>query len=279
MNYRHIFHAGNFADVFKHALLALLVQALTRKDAPFCYLDTHAGIGRYDLHHPSAAKTGEFRLGIGRLWEEGEPPLELAPYLDAVRALNGDARLRFYPGSPRIARHFLRPHDRMVLLERHPDEVEVLKNEFAGDRQVVVHCQDGYAGLKAFLPPKERRGLVLIDPPYEARDELDQVIAGLKVGYERWPGGTFAVWYPVKDRASIERFRRRLVATGIRKMLDAELIIHPTDTAFRLNGCGLVVINPPWQLDAAFERLLPALLARLRQDGPGAAGVSWLVPE
>jgi 23S rRNA (adenine2030-N6)-methyltransferase len=279
VNYRHAFHAGNFADVFKHAILALLLKALHKKDTPFCYLDTHAGAGRYDLKHAAARKTGEYQQGIARLWAETALPAELTDYLAAVRAVNRGEALRFYPGSPRIARFFLRPQDRMVLLEQHPEEAAALKQEFAGDRQVVVHEQDGYQGLKAYLPPPERRGLVLIDPPYEAPDEFDRVVSGLRTAWGRWPTGVYAVWYPLKDRAPVAHFHRRLAAGGIPKILVAELGLYPEAPAFRLNGCGMVLVNPPWQLDDILRQLLPWLKDRLGQDLAGQVTVNWLVPE
>jgi 23S rRNA (adenine2030-N6)-methyltransferase len=278
MNYRHIFHAGNFADVFKHVVLSLLLKSLHRKDTPFCYLDTHAGAGRYDLSSAAAQKTGEYRDGIKRLLNS-QPIPELTDYLAAVRALNDGDTLRYYPGSPRIARFFLRPQDRAVLLELQPEECTQLQAEFAGDRQVIVQGQDGYAGLKAFLPPKERRGLVLIDPPYESDQEFDQVIEGLRLAHARWDSGMLALWYPVKSRPPVERLHRRLVATGIRKILLAEFSPYPEDTAFRLNGCGMVVINPPWKLDETLHSLLPTLLEVLRQHPAGRVTTSWLVPE
>lgn len=278
MNYRHIFHAGNFADVFKHVVLSLLLKSLHRKDTPFCYLDTHAGAGRYDLSSAAAQKTGEYRDGIRRLWS-GQAPPAVADYLAAVRALNDADTLRWYPGSPRLARFFLRPQDRAVLLERLPQECVQLEEEFAGDRQVLVRCQDGYAGLKAFLPPKEKRGLVLIDPPYESEREFEQAVDGLRLAHARWDSGLYALWYPVKNRAPVERLHRRLVASGMRKILLAEFSPWPEDTAFRLNGCGMVVINPPWKLDETLHALLPALLEVLRQHPAGRAMTSWLVPE
>jgi len=279
MNYRHAFHAGNFADVFKHAVLAAALKALHKKDAPLCYLDTHAGVGRYDLKHEAAQKTGEYQQGIARLWNDAASPEPLSEYLAAVRAVNRGSTLRFYPGSPRIARHFLRPQDRMVLLEKHPEEAARLMHEFAGDRQVMVHAQGGYQGLRAHLPPRERRGLVLIDPPYEAADEFERVIAGLESAHERWASGIYAVWYPIKDRPAIERFHGRLRASGMQKILAAEFLLFPEDTAFRMNGCGMVLINPPWRLEESLRALLPQLHARLTQGPGGRWSVFWLVPE
>lgn len=283
MNYRHIFHAGNFADVFKHAVLSLLLKSLHKKDTPFCYLDTHAGTGRYNLDSEAAGRTGEFREGIHRLWKSRAEFPELADYFSAISAMNpdmsADSLPRVYPGSPRLARSFLRPRDRMVLLELQPDECAQLKGEFSGDRQVHVYPQDGYAGLKAFLPPKERRGLVLLDPPYEAADEYEQVVRGLRSACERWATGVYVLWYPIKDRPPLERFYRALVGTGIRKMLLAELCVYPEDSTFRLSGCGMILVNPPWQLDEMLQGLVPRLFEVLRQDNAGRAEVSWLVPE
>lgn len=278
MNYRHVFHAGNFADVFKHVVLSLLLKSLHRKDTPFCYLDTHAGAGRYDLTSEAAQKTGEYRDGIQRLWDS-EPLSDVADYLAAVRAINASGRLHYYPGSPAIARFFLRPQDRMVLLELQADECMALQAGFAGDRQVVVQRQDGYAGLKAYLPPMEKRGLVLLDPPYESNREFEQIVAGLRVAHDRWASGIYAIWYPIKDRPPVERFHRALAATGIRKMLLAEFCPFPEDSGFRLNGCGMVVINPPWKLEETLRRLLPELLDALRQHPAARTALSWLVPE
>ncbi len=278
MNYRHIFHAGNFADVFKHVVLSLLLKSLHRKDAPFCYLDTHAGAGRYDLSSAAAQKTGEYRDGIKCLWNNSPIP-ELADYLAAVHALNDGDSLRYYPGSPRVARFFLRPQDRAVLLELQPEECSQLKSEFAGDPQVTVQGQDGYGGLKAYLPPSVRRGLVLIDPPYESDREFEQVIEGLRNAHARWDSGMYALWYPIKSRPPVERFHRMLVATGIRKILLLELSPYPEDLAFRLNGCGMVVINPPWKLDEALQSVLPVLLEQMRQHPAGHFTLTWLAPE
>jgi 23S rRNA (adenine2030-N6)-methyltransferase len=298
MNYRHVFHAGNFADVFKHAVLALLLQSLAAKGKPFVYLETHAGSGRYDLESEAARKTGEARAGIGRLWPQRENFPELAEYFSAVAALNRTNALRFYPGSPKLARTLLRAQDRMALFELMPEECARLRDEFARDDNVQVFCQDGYGGLKAQLPPRERRGLVLIDPPYEAATgpslvrgprlspiaeaggEFTQAFEALKLAHARWATGIFALWYPVKERAPAARLHRRLTASGIRKILCAELMLYPEDTAFRLNGSGMIVVNPPWKLDETLRDLLPRLLRAL-QDGEhtGRAGVSWLVPE
>ena len=286
MNYRHVYHAGNFADVVKHAVLALLLERLGDKPAPYCVLDSHAGIGRYDLASEPSLRTGEAAAGIGRLFAAlaagEEAPPELAAYLAAVTAFNGGlpgAGLRWYPGSPRLARALMRPGDRLVLAEAHPEDSRALKREFAGDAQVQVHHRDGYEALGAFLPPPERRGLVLIDPPYEEPDEAERLVAGLAGAHRRWPTGVFALWYPIKERPWVWRLHEALAATGIRRQLAAELTIHSEDDWRRLNGCGMIVINPPWRLDGALSALLPRLHRALAASAGGGWKVDWLVPE
>lgn len=282
MNYRHAYHAGNAADVFKHAVLAMLIGHLKAKPAPFRVLDTHAGIGRYDLRAEAALKTGEWLAGIGRLAAADGLPPEIAPYLDAVRALNpgppdGDGP-RWYPGSPRLVRHLLRPDDRLSAVELHPEDARALKAEFAGDRQVAVHRMDGYLALKAHLPPPERRGLVLIDPPFEATDEFDRLAKGLALAQRRWPGGIKALWYPIKERAAVWRFQDAVERSGVPKVLVAEMTTRPEDTHTRLNGSGMLIANPPWRLDETLREVLPAL-HRALGTGEGGARVEWLVPE
>lgn len=279
LSYRHAYHAGNHGDILKHSVLALLLQALTRKDTPFCYLETHAGVGCYDLRAPEAQKTAEWRDGIARLWQRDDVPAQAAPYLAAVRALNPDGRLRYYPGSPRLARHFLRGQDRMVLCELHGSDVPLLRQEFSGDRQVAVRHQDGYQGLKAFLPPQEKRGLVLIDPSYEVKSEFDRVTTALGHTHARWPTGLYALWYPILNRPSIERLHRRMKESGIRKQLYVELCIAPDDGPAGLHGSGMLLINPPWQLDEQLEALLPWLHQCLDGHGFGRWSVDWLVGE
>lgn len=278
LSYRHAFHAGNFADVVKHAVLGLLAQALAKKDTPFCYLDTHSGIGRYDLHSAAAEKTGEYKNGIARLWQREDVPPSLVPYLAAVRALNPDGALRFYPGSPRVVRHLLRAQDRMVLMELHTNDYPTLKDEFARDAQVAVHHRDGYEGLNAFVPPKEKRGLVLIDPSYEVKSEFDAVVTALREAHTRWPTGMYALWYPVLDRPSVARLERKLQQSGIRKILVAELCVRPDTHPFGLNGCGMIVINPPWHFDEQLRAVMPWLHTVLAEN-QGSERVEWIVPE
>jgi 23S rRNA (adenine2030-N6)-methyltransferase len=289
MNYRHLYHAGNVGDVVKHAVLALLLEHLARKPTPFFVLDSHAGIGRYDLTAEAARRTGEAAGGIGRvlaaLAGQAPPPM-LASYLGVVAALNPDAEagletdapLRWYPGSPRLARGLMRPGDRLVLAELHPEDAALLKREFAGDPQTAVHHQDGWQALKAHLPPRERRGVVLIDPPYEAADEAERLVAGLVTAHQRWPTGCYAVWYPIKERSWVWRLHEAVAATAIPRILVAELTHHPEHLWQRLIGSGLMLINPPWQLDAALEQLLPWLHRAFASEA-GGARVSWLTAE
>lgn len=278
MNYRHGYHAGNFADVFKHLILVHLLQALRRKEKGFAYIETHAGAGRYDLRADEAGDTEEFRDGVARLWGHG-PPAGTEAYLAAVRAMNAGRRLRYYPGSPRIARFFLRPQDRMRLAERAPAVYARLQAEFAGDRHVLAHCGDGYTLLKAWLPPPERRGLVLIDPPYERNDEWARLHEGLRLALKRWAQGIYAVWYPLKAGTPVERFKAQLVQAGLRKILSTELTLWPADSPFRLNGCGMLIVNPPWRLDSELRSALEPLAIRLKQGPTAAARVQWLAPE
>jgi 23S rRNA (adenine2030-N6)-methyltransferase len=206
-------------------------------------------------------------------------PAELTPYVDAVRALNTpDDPLHWYPGSPRLARSLMRPQDRLVLAELHPDDVIDLQREFERDRNTSVLHQDGYRTLKAHVPPRERRGIVLIDPPFEVTDEFERLTVALAAAHARWATGIFAIWYPIKERATIWRFHDALERTGIRKILNAELLIHAEDNHLRLNGCGMIIVNPPWQLDQTLEAVLPSLHDALEARA-GGTKVEWIVLE
>ena len=266
MNYRHAFHAGNFADCVKHALLVWLLGAMARKPRPFFVLDTHAGAGEAVLDAGPAARTGEWRGGIGRLRDD--PPEVLAPYLDLVRPAFAAVPSR-YPGSPRLIRALLRPGDRLAACELHPEDAAALRRAFRGDRQVQVHQRDGWEALGALLPPPERRGLILIDPPYEAADEFDRLTAALVAAHGRFPSGVFAAWYPIKHRAPVRRFLTAMQESGLRDIVAAELWLRaPLDPA-RLNGCGLLVVNPPYRFAEEVAPILDALLDRLGERGTG----------
>jgi 23S rRNA (adenine2030-N6)-methyltransferase len=279
MNYRHIYHAGNFADVLKHAVLCLLIRYMQKKDKAFRVLDTHAGTGLYDLSSEEAQKTGEWRDGIGRLLSADLAPEVtqlLAPYLDAVREMNPDGAINLYPGSPKLARLLFRPQDRLAAMELHPDDFGRLWRLFEGDYQVRVTELDGWLSLGAHLPPKEKRGLVLIDPPFEIDGEYERLAKGLATAYRRFPGGTYCLWYPIKKGAPIRQFHEDLQALEIPKMLCAELLVRSDRETTGLSGSGLIVVNPPFTLKADLHRLLPVLKEVLAQDRYASQRSFWL---
>jgi 23S rRNA (adenine2030-N6)-methyltransferase len=256
MNYRHAYHAGNPADVVKHAVLALVIDYLLRKETAIRVIDTHAGLGRYDLTSDAAERTGEWVEGIGRLWGRDLPePLEAfaGPYLDVVARLNPDGRLRFYPGSPEIARLMTRPIDGITLCELHPEDGYSLASLYAREKRIKVIERDGWLAPKAFLPPKERRGLILIDPPFEQPGDYERLVEALENGYRRWAGGTFLLWYPVKDPTALKRFHRAIADLAIPKCLTVEATWRVVD-GLRLSGAGLVTVNAPYMLGEVCRR-------------------------
>ncbi|TIN32711.1 23S rRNA (adenine(2030)-N(6))-methyltransferase RlmJ [Mesorhizobium sp.] len=282
MNYRHAYHAGNFADVVKHAVLSRLVEHLKQKDKAFRAIDTHAGIGRYDLASVEAGKTGEWQGGIGRVSEAALEPRTAAllqPYLEAVRLENPDGGLRRYPGSPLIVRHLLRKQDRLTAIELHSEDAARLKAVFAGDIQTRVIELDGWLALGAHLPPKEKRGLVLVDPPFEEEGEFQRLVENLRRAHRRWPGGIYALWYPIKDRKAVAAFRAALKETGIPKLLDIGFEIRPASSEPSLDGSGLVVVNPPFTLEAELRLMLPALHGVLAVEQPSRWTIEWLAGE
>lgn len=279
MNYRHIYHAGNFADVLKHAVLARIVTYMKQKDKAFRLLDTHAGIGLYDLASDEAQKTGEWQQGIGRLMDAQMPAHVaelLSPYLDCVRELNPNGGVTQYPGSPKLARMLFRPQDRLSAMELHPADHETLHMLFDGDYQSRITLLDGWLALGGHLPPKEKRGVVLVDPPFEIEGEFDRLVEGLKQGYRRFSTGTFCLWYPLKKGAPIADFHEKLKALEITKMLCAELSVRSDRETTGLTGSGLIIVNPPFTLKADLERLLPFLKERLAQDRFASARSFWL---
>ncbi len=289
MNYRHQFHAGNFADVMKHVLLLQLVRGLQRKEKGFLYLDTHAGRGRYDLSEAargdSLARTPEHPDGIGRLVGAQTLLAPLADYVALVRAFDGSAHaatadgLRFYPGSPWIVQAVARPQDRLALCEKHPGEAEELRIEFGRQRRVSVHEMDGYQAMRAMLPPPEKRALVLIDPPFEAQDEFRQVLAAMDEGLRRLPAATIAVWYPITARARVDEFLDAWVTARPPPTFTAELTVAGEDAPLKLKGCGLLVVNPPWQMDTEIIPILDVLAGMLAQAPGGLGRLRWLVNE
>ena len=280
MNYRHAYHAGNFADVVKHAVLARNVAHLKEKPAAFRVIDTHAGAGLYDLAGPEASRTGEWREGIGKLAAAKLDPAVrdlLVPYLDAIETLNAGT-LKVYPGSPVLLQQWLRPQDRLIACEKEPAAARVLAGRLRGDRRTKAVTIDGYTALNAYVPPKERRGLVLVDPPFEQPDEFDILERGLSAAHRKWPIGIYALWYPVKDARETDRFSRRLPRLGIARMLQAELVLPAREG---LRGSGLILVNPPWRLENEIAVLLPALLGVLGGAGTirGRTLIRWLTPE
>ncbi|WP_407976275.1 23S rRNA (adenine(2030)-N(6))-methyltransferase RlmJ [Brucella pseudogrignonensis] len=286
MNYRHAYHAGNFADVVKHVILSRIVEYLKRKDQAFRVIDTHAGIGLYDLRGTEAGKTSEWTGGISRVFdavEKGEIPAAaielLQPYLDVVRAVNNGKELRHYPGSPLLTRHLLRKQDRLSALELHPQDAKRLAKLFDGDYQARVIELDGWLSLGAHMPPKEKRGLVLVDPPFEIEGEFDRLVDGLVKAYKRFPGGTYALWYPVKDRKETERFSKRLRETEIPKIMRIELAIRSPSLEPRLDGTGMIVVNPPYTLESEMQTLLPCLTKLLSEEKGSNFSIQWIRSE
>jgi 23S rRNA (adenine2030-N6)-methyltransferase len=276
MNYRHAFHAGNFADVHKHAVLARLLLHLRLKPAAFRVIDTHAGAGRYDLLGPEPSRGGEWREGIARIWRAGEGTAHdlLAPYLEAVAALNHDGELRVYPGSPLIVAKLLRRHDRLIACELEPRAAAALAAALRGDPRAKALATDGWTALGAYVPPKERRGLVLIDPPFEEAQDFMRLSAALAGAHRKWPTGIYMLWYPIKERAAPDRLTRRLQQLPVPKVLRCELSLGPPRADAGLLGSGLIVVNPPFTLEGELRRLMPALAAIL---SPKAAWrLDWL---
>jgi len=272
MNYRHAYHAGNHGDVLKHAILAASIEKLHEKPTPIFLLDTHAGIGAYDLTGVEAGKTEEWRAGIGPLLA-AEPPA-LAAYCELVKSFNPPGELINYPGSPAIAAAMMHGGDRLVLSELHPDDAETLRRWAHGRPGISVHRRDAYESIKAFLPPREGRGLIIVDPPYEVTDEYERLAKAVVSGHRRWPGGRWMIWHPVKDRAPVWRLMETLLSGGVEKMLAAELLIRPAD-GVSLAGSGLILVNPPFGLEAWLAEALPQLQAVLAPQH-GSHALRWL---
>jgi 23S rRNA (adenine2030-N6)-methyltransferase len=280
MNYRHAFHAGNFADVVKHAVLARALVHLRGKPAAFRVIDTHAGAGLYDLAGAEASRSLEWRAGIERLLStsmSANARALLAPYLDVVTGLNKAGTLRTYPGSPAIARAFLRSQDRLIACELEPKAAAALARNLAGDRRIKTIAIDGWTALNAYVPPPERRGLVLVDPPFEVADDFTRLARAIEGATRKWAGGTFLLWHPIKSRQDPDTLARRLARAGIPKVLRAELRIAPPRDDGPLAGCALIVVNPPWTLAGELATLLPELATTLSETG--SHRLDWLAGE
>lgn len=280
MNYQHEFHAGNFADVFKHAVLCRILEYLRGKPAAFRVIDTHAGAGLYELTGEKAMRGGEWQAGIGKLMAAQIPKaIEalLSPYLEVIRALNERDRLRVYPGSPALARAWLRPQDRLIACELEAKAAVALSRNLRGDVRIKTLRVDGWTALNAYVPPKERRGVVLVDPSFEADNDFPRLANGLAAAHRKWATGIYALWYPIKGRREPDAFAKRVSRLAVAKALRAELLVAPLTDPTRLNGAGMIVVNPPWTLEKELSGLLPALSGILGRDGKGRFRLDWLV--
>ncbi|WNW13062.1 23S rRNA (adenine(2030)-N(6))-methyltransferase RlmJ [Pseudomonas sp. DTU_2021_1001937_2_SI_NGA_ILE_001] len=279
MNYRHAFHAGNHADVLKHIVLTRLIALMSRKEQPFAYIDTHAGIGLYDLQGDEATRTGEWVEGIGRLWDAPDLPAAAAGYMEVLRHMNRKTgELRYYPGSPELARRLSREQDRVLLNEKHPEDGALLKDNMKYDRRVAVHLGEGWHVPRALLPVAEKRAIMLIDPPFEQLDELKRCSVALKEAIGRMRQTMAAIWYPIKDPRQLKRFYQDLAESGAPKLLRVELYVHPLETPASLNGSGLAIASPPWGLEEELRELLPYLAEKLGQT-QGGWKMDWLIAE
>ena len=273
MNYRHIYHAGCYADVFKHIILTELLQKLRSKEKPFCVIDTHAGLGIYDIQSVEAQKTLEFEKGILKFLTQGGKDSDFEDYVRTINVVNkeviekNETALKKYPGSPFIARFYLREQDRLKLCEWHPEDVKVLQKHFEKDQHVKVFHQDAYQFLKAILPPLEKRGLILIDPPFEKTNEFQHLMEGLHQAFKRFAHGIYAIWYPIKDFKTIEQFHFDLKKTGFVNSLCLEMTLDVLPPDESLRGCGMTILNPPWQFKEKMKILLPKLIDYLDFKG------------
>ena len=291
MNYRHAFHAGNFADVMKHITLALVIEYLKQKPKPFVVIDTHAGIGCYDLTSTEASRTGEWRQGVARFLDRDGAGFSDAvassfkPYIDIVLAMNGGRfdvqapQELFYPGAGEIARRLVRPGDRVVLNELHCDDVQILRRTMARDARVRVMDVDGWQAIRSLLPPKERRGVVLIDPPFEAVDEFERLTSALKQGVARFASGIYLIWFPIKAGNGAAAFVEAVVQSGLKRLLLAELFVRHQNHDTGLNGSALLIHNPTFGLDIALKQILPVLAKRLGDPDAPEPKVRWLAAE
>ena len=277
LSYRHAFHAGNHADVLKHFLIVQLLRYLCQKDKAFWYIESHAGAGYYALDVGYATKLAEHRNGIDRLWDRHELPPALAEYVELIRELNPDGVLRAYPGSPHFALKLMREQDRMRLFEMHSKDSQLLQDNFReAGRRVKIAAADGFAGLKALLPPPTRRALILIDPAYEDKGDYRRVIAALEDGLARFPTGLYALWYPLLQRPEARKLPEKLKQLGARSWLNLSLsVCAAAPDGFGMHGSGMFLINPPWVLPELLKETLPYLVAALGQDATAGFSIEY----
>jgi 23S rRNA (adenine2030-N6)-methyltransferase len=279
LSYRHIYHAGNHADILKHLIVSQICRHFVKKEAPFFYLDTHAGIGQYSLSSEQAQKNKEFKTGIARLLNEGNLPESLDALLDIVREMNPEGSLETYPGSPKIVDYYVRQKDKLHLCELHPNDFPTLAALFPNKRKANVVKGDGFAAVKAMLPPPQKRGFVLMDPPYEVKKDYQYVVQALEDGCQRFPQGTYAIWYPVLNRQQANDLIRSVKATNIRNVLLVELCIRNTEQERGMAGSGMIIVNPPWTLEKEAKEFLPVLSKLLAEDNETSHQVTWITPE
>ncbi|MCE2596672.1 23S rRNA (adenine(2030)-N(6))-methyltransferase RlmJ [Motilimonas cestriensis] len=279
LSYRHSYHAGNFADVLKHLVALRIFRHLNAKPKPYLYLDTHSGPGGYALNSEHAQKTQEYLTGIAKLWQQVNLPEPLQDYVDLIKDFNEGGELAHYPGSPSIAKAVLSEHDRLNLFELHTTEIELLKQTFPRERRTAVEHGDGFKGLIAKVPPKERRGFVLIDPPYEIKSDYDKVVSTVIAAHKRFATGVYAIWYPVVERYRIKQMEQGFINSGIRNIQLFELAIKPDTTERGMTSSGMIVINPPWKLKAEMDACLPLLAELLGDNQQGFFRSEQLVPE
>jgi 23S rRNA (adenine2030-N6)-methyltransferase len=278
LSYKHGFHAGNFADVHKHMVLVQLINALNQKPKPWSYLETHGGKAHYDLTDEQAEKTGEYKKGIAPVWAAAQPPTLVANYLAQVSAENTGRLLRYYPGSPAIAANMAREDDRIAIMELHANEYELINKYFKRNTQVAIHHRDGYEGVLSMLPPKPNRGVVLIDPSYEVKSEYQEVARFIKKAHQRWPIGVYAVWYPILEAGLHRAMLQSVASSGIRKVFVSEFYQKSSHSG-RMFGSGMMLINPPWQLEEQLGSVMPWLERTLAESDADSSLGRWLVPE
>jgi len=277
LSYRHSYHAGNFADVLKHITQIKILEHLLQKPKAFVYVDTHAGAGRYDLHSPSSQKTAEFKQGIAQLWKRNDLPKEIQSYMHLIQQIQQTQELTHYPGSPLIAQQIMPRNYRLELAELHSSEIKFLQQEFINCRNVNIHHKDGYLALKSVLPPIQRRGLILIDPSYELKNEYHDVVKNLKSASKQFPTGIYAVWYPMISRKVILDFCKRFKNSGIKNILRIEMTVQADHEGYGMTGTGMIIVNPPWKLAKQMRNLLPWLCATLKQNEQAQFLVEQLV--
>lgn len=279
LSYRHSFHAGNFADVLKHIILIQLIEHLKKKDKAFCYIDTHAGAGKYALHSDYALKNREFDTGISKLWQHNDAPSPVTDYLNLIKQFNPDGQLTYYPGSPLIAKQLLREKDPLFLYELHTTEATLLSERFKRVKNAKVFHANGLIDSLAQLPPSQRRGLIMIDPSYEMKQDYRQVVESLVKMTKRFATGTYALWYPVTERKRCDQLERSLIATGIKNMQLFELALQADSSDYGMTACGMIIINPPWTLTAQMQTVLPYLATSLSDNHAGFYRLKILAPE